>query len=102
MLKRPNRSICAETQPPWELCSRGQIVSTSSHTRGVTGQTVNYFCPFVKGARFIIQKVLFDIEAKPILLQCLEISRFIADHIPILVTASRPSHREVHRTKALV
>src|SRR6266446_707825 len=50
MLKRPNRSICAETQPPWELCSRGQIVSTSSHTRGVTGQTVNYFCPFVKGA----------------------------------------------------
>jgi hypothetical protein len=25
-------------------------VPTSSDTRGVTGQTVNYFCPFVKGA----------------------------------------------------
>ena len=27
---------------------------TSSDTRGVTGQTVNYFCPFVKGAAFLI------------------------------------------------
>ncbi|MCP5013739.1 MAG: SUMF1/EgtB/PvdO family nonheme iron enzyme, partial [Ketobacter sp.] len=29
---------------------RGQIVPTSSHTRDLTGQTVNYFCPVLKGA----------------------------------------------------
>ena len=29
---------------------------TPSHTRGVTGQTVNYFWPLVKGAPFFIQK----------------------------------------------
>src|SRR5215510_11928576 len=33
------------------FCSRGQIVATSSDTQGVTGQTVNYFCPILKGAK---------------------------------------------------
>src|SRR6267142_5249454 len=32
-------------------CSSGQMVPTSSNTRVVTRQTVNYFGPFVKGAR---------------------------------------------------
>jgi hypothetical protein len=32
--------------------SSGQIVPTSSNTRVVTGQTVNYFGSFMKGAQF--------------------------------------------------
>jgi len=50
------RSTCA-------LDSHAQIVPTSSDTPGVTGKTVNYFCPIVKGARnnvrcYIISPIL--------------------------------------------
>ena len=34
------------------------MVTIFSDTRGVTGQTVNYFCPFLKGAEFPIRKLL--------------------------------------------
>src|SRR6266853_5656519 len=51
-LKRPNRSICAETQPVGALCVRGQMMPTSRHTPERTRQTVNYFCPVLKGADF--------------------------------------------------
>jgi len=33
------------------------MVTIFSDTRGVTGQTVNYFCPFLKGADFPIRDV---------------------------------------------
>ena len=42
----------------------------SSHTQGVTGQTVNYFCPFLKGAEdlnlFIstIKHLVKDVSSK--------------------------------------
>lgn len=41
-------------------CSRGQIVPTPSHTRGVTGQTVNYFWPLVKGAKKIAVLLIYE------------------------------------------
>src|SRR5947209_18923749 len=49
-LKRPNCSICVAIQPSGELCLMSQIVPTSSHAQNLTGQTVNYFGPVLKGA----------------------------------------------------
>jgi hypothetical protein len=43
-----------DIQPSYELCLRGQIVPILRHTRALTGQTVNYFCPVLKGAVFCI------------------------------------------------
>ena len=34
-----------------------QIVPTSSHAQNLTGQTVNYFGPVLKGADFLDAKV---------------------------------------------
>src|SRR2546428_4191455 len=50
-LKRPNCSICVAIQPSGELCLMSQIVPTSSHAQNLTGQTVNYFGPVLKGAQ---------------------------------------------------
>jgi len=38
------------------------MVPTSSDTQGVTGQTVNYFCPFVKGAQYSNQNTVDGIH----------------------------------------
>ena len=39
---------------------------TFRHTRGVTGQTVNYFCPVLKGAQFHIENVFKDMKDRDI------------------------------------
>src|SRR5216683_626947 len=57
-LKRPNCSICVAIQPSGELCLMSQIVPTSSHAQNLTGQTVNYFGPVLKGAGKIFRKIM--------------------------------------------
>src|SRR6266508_4450378 len=56
----------------------------------------------LKAMRFVIQKVLFNIETKTVLFERLELCCFITDHIPRLFAAERPSDSKVHRTEVLV
>ena len=54
----PGNQVCVVSCHGATSCSRGQIVPTPSNTRVVTGQTVNYFGPFVKGAEILGRKAV--------------------------------------------
>ena len=56
----------------------------------------------LKSVGFIVQKVLLDIEPYPILFEGRPIRRFIAEHIPDVVTLLRASHSQMQWTIALV